>query len=63
VAGREFFRDRWRKSGCFLCAVVFFSKFGETNPHFVPGIDMHYASGPEYREKSALGGRQAGKWL
>ena len=34
AAGREVFRDRWRKSGCFLCAVVFFSKFGETNPRF-----------------------------
>jgi hypothetical protein len=35
VAAREFFCDRWRKWGCFLCAVVFFYKFGETNPHFV----------------------------
>jgi hypothetical protein len=43
--------------------MVFFSKFRETNPPFVRGIDMHYASGPEYREKRALGWGGRAKWL
>jgi len=32
LARREISRERWRKSGYFLCAMTFLGRFGETKP-------------------------------
>ncbi len=55
VAEREFFRERWRKWGCFVCGDAFF-QIRQNEPTFGARIGVCFASGPEYREKSTLEG-------